>query len=68
MIETMYMVACSGSCGHYLACELGDWIPVADYMRDVFDTLAEAEQAARDAGWWPEPEQPIICPDCRAAT
>jgi hypothetical protein len=68
MIETLFMVACSGPCRRYLACELGDWVAVPDYMRDVFDSRAEAEQAARDAGWWPEPGQPIACPQCRAAT
>ena len=56
MIETLYMVACSGPCGRYLACELGDWIPVASYVRDLFGTREEAEQAGRDAGW-------IVCAD-----
>lgn len=80
MIETLYMVACSGPCRRYLACELGGWVPVADYMRDLFGSLDEAEQAGRDAGWIAcgehaghlvlPGEQPAclqpVCPECRA--
>lgn len=66
MIETLYVVRCSGPCRLGLAMSLGQW--EANDWPDIHNSLAEAEQAARDAGWWPEPEQPIICPDCRAAT
>jgi hypothetical protein len=52
VIEALYFVRCSGSCGLGLAMNLGQW--EADDLPDVFDSLDEAEQAARDAGW-------IIC-------
>ncbi len=65
MIETLYVVRCSGPCGLGLAMSLGQWM--ADDLPEIYDSRAEAEQAARDADWWPEPEEPIVFPECRAA-
>jgi hypothetical protein len=61
VIETFHLVGCSGPCGRYLACSLGDWIAVPEYEADSFTTLDEAERASAAAGWTDG-----ICSDCQA--
>lgn len=71
MIETLFLVRCSGPCGLGLAMNLGRW--EADEMPDVFNTRGEAEQAAQAAGWIRCVDHAgcgcivPVCPTCREA-